>query len=163
MPSVKALEAKKQVVDEIKNKLNDSKTVVLFNYHGLTDNDSKELRIKLKDSGSDYKIYKNTLLKLALKDMNIDLDNYLEGPTAIVFSSDDLEAIKVLSKFAKTHKTLELKAGVVEGSVADTNKLKEFAAIPSREGLYTMLAGGMIAIVKDLSIALNLLAEQKEN
>ncbi|MDD5979525.1 MAG: 50S ribosomal protein L10 [bacterium] len=163
MPSVKALEAKKQVVDEIKNKLNDSKTVVLFNYHGLTDNDSKELRIKLKDSGSDYKIYKNTLLKLALKDMNIDLDNYLEGPTAIVFSSDDLEAIKVLSKFAKTHKTLELKAGVVEGNVADTNKLKEFAAIPSREGLYTMLAGGMIAIVKDLSIALNLLAEQKEN
>ena len=95
--------------------------------------------------------------------MNIDLDNYLEGPTAIVFSSDDLEAIKVLSKFAKTHKTLELKAGVVEGNVADTNKLKEFAAIPSREGLYTMLAGGMIAIVKDLSIALNLLAEQKEN
>lgn len=163
MPSVKALEAKKQVVDEIKNKLNDSKTVVLFNYHGLTDNDSKELRIKLKDSGSDYKIYKNTLLKLALKDMNIDLDNYLEGPTAIVFSSDDLEAIKVLSKFAKTHKTLELKAGVVEGNVADTNKLKAFAAIPSREGLYTMLAGGMIAIVKDLSIALNLLAEQKEN
>ena len=163
MPSVKALEAKKQVVDEIKNKLNDSKTVVLFNYHGLTDNDSKELRIKLKDSGSDYKIYKNTLLKLALKDMNIDLDNYLEGPTAIVFSSDDLEAIKVLSKFAKTHKTLELKAGVVEGNVADTNKLKEFAAIPSREGLYTMLAGGMIAIVKDLSIALNLLAKQKEN
>ena len=163
MPSVKALETKKQVVDDIKNKLNDSKTVVLFNYHGLTDNDSKELRIKLKDSGSDYKIYKNTLLKLALKDMNIDLDNYLEGPTAIVFSSDDLEAIKVLSKFAKTHKTLELKAGVVEGNVADTNKLKEFAAIPSREGLYTMLAGGMIAIVKDLSIALNLLAEQKEN
>ena len=163
MPSVKALEAKKQVVDEIKNKLNDSKTVVLFNYHGLTDNDSKELRIKLKDSGSDYKIYKNTLLKLALKDMNIDLDNYLEGPTAIVFSSDDLEAIKVLSKFAKTHKTLELKAGVVEGNVADTNKLKEFAAIPSREGLYTMLAGGMIQIVKDLSIALNLYTEQKEN
>ena len=163
MPSGKALEAKKQVVDEIKNKLNDSKTVVLFNYHGLTDNDSKELRIKLKDSGSDYKIYKNTLLKLALKDMNIDLDNYLEGPTAIVFSSDDLEAIKVLSKFAKTHKTLELKAGVVEGNVADTNKLKEFAAIPSREGLYTMLAGGMIQIVKDLSIALNLYTEQKEN
>lgn len=163
MPSVKALEAKKLVVDEIKGKLNDSKSVVLFNYRGLTDNDSKELRIKLKESGSDYKIYKNTLLKLALKDINVDMDSYLEGPTAIVFSSEDIAAIKVLSDFAKTHKTLELKAGIVEGNVADTDKIKEFASIPSREGLYTMLAGGMIAIVKDLSIALNLLAEQKEN
>jgi len=163
MPSVKALEAKKLVVDEIKGKLNDSKSVVLFNYRGLTDNDSKELRIKLKESGSDYKIYKNTLLKLALKDINVDMDSYLEGPTAIVFSSEDIAAIKVLSDFAKTHKALELKAGIVEGNVADTDKIKEFASIPSREGLYTMLAGGMIAIVKDLSIALNLLAEQKEN
>lgn len=163
MPSVKALEAKKQVVNEIKDKLNDAKTVVLFNYRGLTDNDSKELRNKLKNSGSDYKVYKNTLLKLALKDLNVDLDSYLEGPTAIVFSSDDIAAIKILSDYAKTHKALELKAGVVEGNVADSGKLKEFASIPSREGLYTMLAGGMIAIVKDLSIALNLLAEQKEN
>ena len=61
------------------------------------------------------------------------------------------------------YKALELKAGIVEGNVADTDKIKEFASIPSREGLYTMLAGGMIAIVKDLSIALNLLTEQKEN
>lgn len=163
MPSTKVLEAKKEIVDEIKNKLNNSKTVVLFDYSGLTDADSKDLRLKLKESSSDYKIYKNTLLKLAFKDLNIDLDNYLEGPTAIVFSSDDIAAIKILSDCAKTHKTLQLKAGIVEGNVSDKNKLDEFAKIPSREGLYTMLAGGMIGIVKDLSIALNLLAEQKEN
>lgn len=163
MPSTKALEMKKVIVDEIKSKLDASKTMVLFDYSGLTDSDSKELRTKLKESQSDYKIYKNTLLKLAFKDLNIDLGDYLEGPTAIVFSSDDIAAIKVLSDCVKKHKTMSLKAGLVEGAIADKEKLVEFANIPSREGLYTMLAGGMIGIVKDLSIALNLLAEQKEN
>ena len=163
MPSVKALEEKKKVVNEIKDKLNNSKSIVLFNYRGLTDNESKELRAKLKDNNSDYKIYKNTLLKLALNDENINLDSYLEGPTAIAFSSDDIAAIKVLSDYAKGHKVLELKAGMVEGSTCDTAKIKEFASIPGRDGLYAMLSCGMIAIVKDLSIALNLLAEQKKN
>src|SRR5574344_823817 len=139
MPSKKILEAKKSIVDEIKSKLNDSKTIILFDYCGLTDNDSRELRTQLKENASEYKIYKNTLLKLAFKDLNIDLNNYLEGPTAIVFSSDDIAAIKILSDCAKKHKTLELKAGIVEGKITDSEKLNEFAKIPSREGLYTML------------------------
>ena len=101
--------------------------------------------------------------KIPLNDENINLDSYLEGPTAIAFSSDDIAAIKVLSDYAKGHKVLELKAGMVEGSTCDTAKIKEFASIPGRDGLYAMLSCGMIAIVKDLSIALNLLAEQKEN
>jgi large subunit ribosomal protein L10 len=163
MPSTKILEMKKDIVNEIKNKIDNSKTIVLFDYSGLTDNASKDLRIKLKESDSDYKIYKNTLLKLAFKDLNIDLNNYLEGPTAIVFSSDDIAAIKVLSDCAKKNDTLQLKVGIVEGNIADKSKLNEFATIPSRDGLYTMLACGMIGIVKDLSIALNLLSEQKES
>lgn len=163
MPSVKVLEMKKNVVEEIKEKIKDSKSLVLFDYCGLTDEVNKELRIKLRENESDYKVYKNTLLKLAFKDLDIDLGNYLEGPTAIAFSKDDIAAIKVLSECAKKNNTLVLKAGVVEGAVADQAKLDEFAKIPSREGLYTMLAGGMIGLVKDLSIALNLYAEQKEN
>jgi Ribosomal protein L10 len=163
MPSVKALEEKKAIVSEIKDKAENAKTLVLFDYRGLTDSEIKDLRVKLKDNDSEYKVYKNTLLKLALKDLNIDLDSYLEGPTAIAFSKDDIAAIKVLSDASKKNSALELKAGVVEGAVADKAKLAEFASIPSREGLYTMLAGGMIQIVKDLSIALNLLSEQKEN
>ena len=108
-------------------------------------------------------VYKNTLLKLAFNDLNVSMNDYLEGPTAIVFSSDDIAAVKILSDVAKKNEALELKAGIIEGNVQDKAKLEEFARIPSREGLYTMLAGGMIGIVKDLSIALNLLAEQKEN
>ena len=163
MPSTKILEMKKEVVNEIKDRLNKSKSVVLFDYRGLTDADVKDLRVKLKESGSDYKVYKNTLLRLAFNDLNVSMDDYLEGPTAIVLSSDDIAAVKILSDVAKKNEALELKAGIIEGNVQDKAKLEEFARIPSREGLYTMLAGGMIGIVKDLSIALNLLAEQKEN
>lgn len=163
MPSTKILEMKKEVVNEIKDRLNKAKSVVLFDYRGLSDSEVKDLRIKLRESGSDYKVYKNTLLRLAFKDLNVDMDNYLEGPTAIVFSSDDIAAVKVLSEVAKKNEALELKAGIIEGNVQDKTSLEEFARIPSREGLYTMLAGSMIGIVKDLSIALNLLAEQKEN
>ena len=95
--------------------------------------------------------------------MNIDFDSYLTGPTAIAFSNDEIAPVKILSDMAKKNEALVLKAGYIEEAVADKAKLDEFAKIPSREGLYTMLAGGMIEIVKDLSIALNLYSEQKEN
>ena len=163
MPSAKVLEEKKLVVNEIKDKVNNAKTLVLFDYRGLTDEVTKNLRTKLRETDSVYKVYKNTLLKIAFKDLGIDLDSYLEGPTAIAFSNDDVAAIKVLADVSKTNDALILKAGIVEGNIADEVKLAEFAKIPSREGLYTMLAGGLIGIVKDLSIALNLYTEQKEN
>ena len=163
MPSTKSLELKQAVVSEIKDKCNGAKSIVLFDYRGLTDNQIKDLRIKLRENDSEYKVYKNTLLKIAFKDLDIDFDEYLTGPTAIAFSNDDVAAVKVLSDTAKKNEALVLKAGYIESSVCDKAKLDEFAKIPSREGLYTMLAGGMIGIVKDLSIALNLYSEQKEN
>lgn len=163
MPSKKVLEEKKQVVSEIKDRANAAKSLVLFDYRGLTDNDIKDLRVKLRESDSDFKVYKNTLLKIAFKDLNMDFDKYLEGPTAIAFSKDDIAAVKVLSDMGKKNDSLVLKAGLIEGNLADQDKLKEFASIPSRDGLYTMLAGGMMAIIKDLAIALNMYTEQKEN
>lgn len=163
MPSTKSLELKQAIVSEIKDKCSGAKSIVLFDYRGLTDNEIKNLRIKLRENDSEYKVYKNTLLKLAFKDMNINFDEFLTGPTAIAFSNDDVAAVKVLSDTAKKNEALVLKAGYIENSVCDKAKLDEFAKIPSREGLYTMLAGGMMQIVKDLSIALDLYSEQKEN
>ena len=163
MANPKILEQKQLVIDEIKEKVEKSNGIVLFDYRGLTDNEIKNLRIKLRENDSEYKVYKNTLLKLAFKDMNINFDEFLTGPTAIAFSNDDVAAVKVLSDTAKKNEALVLKAGYIENSVCDKAKLDEFAKIPSREGLYTMLAGGMMQIVKDLSIALDLYSEQKEN
>lgn len=163
MASKKIIEQKTQVVSEIKNKFEKAKSVVLFDYRGLTVSEVTELRKKLRENDSDYKIYKNTLTKRALEGTEFDLEKYLTGPNAISFGSDELSIVKVLSDFSKEHKALELKAGIIDGKIADINELEQYASIPSREGLLTMLAGGLIGTVKDLSIALNLLSEQKEN
>ena len=79
-----------------------------------------------------------------------------------MFGKTLLEPIKVVSEFAKKHDKLNIRVGVISGNVADISVIKEYASIPSREGLLTMLAGGMMQYVKDLAISLNLYAEQKE-
>ena len=162
MANAKIIEQKQAVVSEIKEKFANAKSVVLFDPRGLKVSEVTELRRNLKESGSDYKVYKNTLAKRALVDSGLELDSYLEGPTAISFSSDELAPVKILSEFAKNHEALELKAGVVEGKVANIQELNSYAAIPSREGLLTMLAGGLIGTVRDLSICLDLYTKEKE-
>lgn len=162
MANAKILEQKQVVIDEIKEKFANAKSVVLFDPRGLKVSEVTELRRNLRESGSDYKVYKNTLAKRALMESGLELDNYLEGPTAISFSEDELAPVKIISEFAKSHEALELKAGVVEGKVATLEDLKSYAAIPSREGLLTMLAGGMIGVVRDLSICLDLYSKEKE-
>ena len=162
MASQKILEQKQVVIDEIKERASNAKTIVLFDYRGITDSEAKELRVKLKESNSDYKVYKNTLMARAFNDLGIDLTEGLSGPSAFVYGEDQIAPIKILSEFAKEHPALVLKVGIVDGEKADQAKLAEYATIPSREGLLTMLAGGMIGIAKDLSICLDLYSQHKE-
>lgn len=162
MASEKILMQKQTVIDEIKERTQNAKTVVLFDYRGITDSEAKELRIKLRESNSDYKVYKNTLMARAFNDLGIDLTEGLNGPSAFAFGEDQIAPIKTLSEFAKEHPALVLKVGIVDGEKADQAKLAEYATLPSREGLLTMLAGGMIGLVKDLSICLDLYSQQKE-
>ena len=162
MANQKILAKKQEVIDEIKDNVNNSATFVLFDYRGLTDAEIKELRRALRDAGATYKVYKNTLMARAFNDLNIDVKEALEGPSAFAYSTDQIAPIKVLSDFAKDHENLTLKIGYVDGEVADQAKLTEYAKIPSRDGLLTMLAAGMMEHVKNLSIALNLYAEGKE-
>lgn len=162
MANAKILEQKQVVIDEVKEKFANAKSIVLFDPRGLKVSEVTELRRSLRESGSDYKVYKNTLAKRAIADSGLELDNYLEGPTAISFSSDELAPVKIISEFAKKHEALELKAGVVEGKVANIEELNSYAAIPSREGLLTMLAGGLMGTVRDLSICLDLYSKEKE-
>ena len=160
MASEKALNAKQATIDEIAGKVKDSESVILFRYAQSTVADMQSLRRELKDVDSEVKVYKNTLVKRALDDMNINLDEYLEGPNAIVFGKEMLEPIKIISKFAKDHDNIEIVSGIVNGEAVDLDTIKGYASIPSREGLLTMLAGGLIEHVRNLSIALNLYAEQ---
>ena len=162
MASEKILNEKKIIVSEIIDNIKNSESVILFQYQGLTVAEMSELRNKLNEVGSSVKIYKNTLLKRALSDINVNMDEFLEGPNAVLFGETLLEPIKIIAEFAKEHEKLNIRVGIISGDVASLDVIKEYASIPSREGLLTMLAGGMIQYVKDLSISLNLYAEQLE-
>ena len=162
MANQKIIEAKAGVVSEIESKVKDSASIVLFEYRGLTVSETNELRRKLKETDSEYKVYKNTLTKRALDNLKIDLGDELNGPKAIAFGKDAIAPIKVLNDFAKDHKALELKVGYVDGEVADIKMLKELASIPSKEGLLTMFASGLMAIPRDFAICLDLHSKNLE-
>ena len=162
MASKRILEQKENTVKEIIEKLDNSKTFLLLNYQGLTVSELAELRNSLREVNSDIKVYKNTLMNLALKDKNIELNDYMSGPNAYLFADSIIEPIKVVSKFAKEHPALEVRVGYIDNEVVDTKVIGEYATIPSMEGLLTMFAGGLIEHVRNLSIGLNLYAEKLE-
>ena len=162
MANANILAKKQEVIDEIKDRITNANGVVLFDYRGITDSEAKELRRALRNTGSDYKVYKNTLMARALNDLKINIDDSLTGPSALAYSADQIAPIKILSDFAKKHPAVILKVGIVDNEVTEKDKLASLATIPSREGLLTMLAGGMIGIVKDLSICLDLYSKEKE-
>ena len=162
MANIKILEKKQVTIDEIANKVKESNSVVIFEYQGLTVAETDELRKKLRESGSEYKVYKNTLAKRALDTLKIDL-GLLEGPKAIAFSDDAIAPIKALSDFAKDHKALQIKVGIVDGNVTDENTLKQLASIPSRDTLLTMFAAGLMEQVKNMAICLDLHSKNLEN
>ena len=162
MASTENLKAKNETVKKITEAIKNSESVILVSYQGLTVSDLSELRIELRKSGSELRVFKNTLVKRALDDLKIDLDGFLEGPNALVFGKDLLEPIKAISNFAKEHENLEIRVGIISGEVADVNVINEYASIPSMEGLLTMLARGMMEHVSNLAIGLNLYAEKLE-
>lgn len=162
MANQKILDQKQLVVNEITDKVKNAETFVVFNNNGLNVAELTELRRKLKESGSEVKIYKNTLVKRALKPLNIELEDEFNGPKAIAFGTDALAPIKVVNEFAKEHPALEIKVGYTDGEVIDIKKLQALAAVPGRQELLTMLAGALMGQVRNLSIALNMYQEKLE-
>lgn len=156
MANQKIIERKQNVVNEISEKIKNSSSVVWFEYQGLTVAETNELRRLLRDNDSDFKVYKNTLVTRALNDLKLDINETLEGPKALAFGTDAVAPIKVLSDFSKKHPALELKVGIVDGEVADTNMLKELSNIPSKEGLLAMFASGLVQHVRDIAIGIDL-------
>ena len=114
--------------------------IILHNFSsifakGLTDSEITELRRKLRDADSSYKVYKNTLTKRAFDKLSIKLDDCLEGPSALATSDDAIAPIKVLADFAKEHPTLELKGGIVDGKETTLEELKELSTLKGYSGL----------------------------
>ena len=93
MANEKILAKKQEVIDEIKDRVSNSSSVILFDYRGITDEEAKALRNKLRENDADYKVYKNTLMARALKDLNIDIEESLVGRSAMAFGADQVGAV----------------------------------------------------------------------
>jgi large subunit ribosomal protein L10 len=141
MPTV----AKEQTVQEIKDRFARASAVILVDYRGLTVKEVQELRGKLRDSGTELKVYQNTLTEIAMRELAMpDLGTLLEGPSAFAFTyGDPVAPAKAIVGFAKDHKELEVKGGFIERAVADADGVKALAALPSREELIAKLLGTM--------------------
>lgn len=137
-----SLETKKQIVAEMVEKFNGSKSVIVTDYRGLNVAEVTELRKQLREAGVDYRVVKNTLLKIAAKEAGIEgTEEYFQGPTAVAFGlSDAVSPAQVLSKFAKEHKNLEIKGGILEGQLINMDGVKALADLPPREVLLAKVA-----------------------
>ena len=154
---------KEAKVAEIKEKLQKANSVVINKYQGLTVEEDTLLRKNLREAGVEYKVYKNTLVTLAAKELGLEgIVEYLEGPVSIAFGYEDVTvAARVLNDFAKDHKKLELKAGIVEGEVYDEAKIKQLATIPSKEVLIAKLLGSIKSPIASFARVINAIAESK--
>lgn len=153
---------KEQLVQSIVERIEKSKSVVLADYRGLNVSEDTELRSKLREAGVEYQVLKNTMTSRAVAQLNLsDLDQYLAGPTAVAFGYEDaVTAAKILHDFAREHKALELKGGIVEGRIVSGEELAEIAKLPSREGLLSMLLSVLQAPMRNFAYVLSQVAEK---
>ena len=156
------VELKQPIVQAIADDIKDAQSVVLVDYRGLTVAQDTELRKQLREAGVIYKVCKNTMMKRAFEGTEFaGLEEYLEGPSALVVSKDAATApARIICKFAKTAEALEVKAGVVEGNVYDAAGINELSKVPSREELLSKLLGSLQSPITNLARVLNQIAEQ---
>lgn len=136
-------ETKKQVVAEVKEDLKNAKVAIVTDYRGLNVEQITELRRALRAESIKYVVVKNTLASIATRELGLEaLDTYLAGPTAIAYSFEDQAApAKILSKFAKSFEKLEIKGGLLQGSLIGPQQIKFLAELPPREVLLAQVAG----------------------
>lgn len=135
------------VVEEVRTKLDASSAAILTEYRGLKVQELADLRRTLRAAGGEYKIYKNTLVRFAARDLGLDdLEAMLEGPTAIAFvEGDAVDVAKALRDFARTNPNLVVKGGVLGSSILSAKDAGALADLPSREVLLARIAGGLAA------------------
>lgn len=148
---------KMATVAEIKDRLQRAVSVVLTDFRGLNVSEATELRKRLREAGIEYKVVKNTLTTLAAREVKIEgLDQFLTGPTAMAFSyNDPISAAKILAAFARDHKKLQLKAGILEGKAIGQAEVRALANLPSREQLLAAVCGALQSPMRSLVTVLS--------
>ncbi|MGH8920308.1 MAG: 50S ribosomal protein L10, partial [Actinomycetes bacterium] len=141
------------VVDEVRGRLDDSDAAILTEYRGLSVKELATLRRSLAPTGADYKVYKNTLVRFAVRDAGLGaLEPMLEGPTAIAFvKGDAAAAAKSLRDYARTQPLLVIQGGVIGDKVIGAAETEALAELPSREVMLARFAGGLAAPLQQLA------------
>ena len=162
MPSVQVLEQKKQVVADLVERLNGSCAGVIVDYKGINVEDDTKLRKELREAGVNYTVVKNTLLKRAIAETELNgLDAVLEGTTAIATSADDyVAAARILRKFADGHKNFEIKNGFIDKEVIGLDKISGLAKLPSREILLANVLGAFQAPISAFARAIQAIVDK---
>jgi large subunit ribosomal protein L10 len=134
------------IVNEVRERLSQAEAALLTEYRGLNVGSMAQLRRSLRAAGGDYKIYKNTLVRFAARDLGLELDDLLVGPTAIAFvDGDPVGVAKALRDFARSNPALVVKGGLLTGRFLDADQTRALADVPPREELLARLAGGLAA------------------
>lgn len=134
------------VVNEVRGHFSESDAAILTEYRGLTVTEISNLRRALRPAGGEYKVYKNTLVRFAARDLGLEIESMLEGPTAIAFIKGDAVTVaKALRDFAKTNPKLVVKGGLLGEKVLDAKDTAALADVAPREVLLARLAGGIAA------------------
>jgi large subunit ribosomal protein L10 len=170
------LDRKKLVVEEIQEKLQKAKSVVLVDYIGLTVLEVTELRNQFRAANVEFKVYKNAMIGRAADNLEISgVNGQIGGPTAVALSYDDPTAgPKIMTEFIKKTKKTEIKMGILEKSTMSVSQVEALAKIPNKEALLSMLLSVMNgpvrgfaivlnAVPRSLAIAINAIKEQKES
>ena len=135
-------ERKKNYIEEMKKVFSSSEAVMIAQYQGLNVTELDKLRKELREKGILFKVTKNRITKLAIKDSPVkDLEKYFTGPTAAAMSSDPIATAKILTKFAKTHNKLKIVAGFMDGKVLDEKEVSVIATLPSLEEARAKIVG----------------------
>ena len=164
MASEKIINQKKEEVSKLADKMKEAKIILLTDYRGINVADVTELRSELRKSNSEYRVIKNNITKRALAEAGIEgLEDLLEGPTAVIMNNEDyLETAKAIYNYSKENDFYKIKGGVIDGKVMTAEEIITLAKLPSREELLSMLAGGLLANISKLAIALDQVRVQKE-
>lgn len=154
---------KDEIIGEIKQKIQNCKGMAVANYKKLTVLQMSTLRNKAREQGIFVKVYKDSLVRRAVKELNIQgLDAYLIEQNVYIFSNEEaLDSIKLVANFAKANENLKLKAGIYEGNVLDTASINEIASMPSQDELYSMFASSLIYPLRQFMLTVKEIAKTK--
>ena len=157
------LEAKKVLVEEIKEKIKSAVSLTFVDYRGLTVEEDTKMRKELRESEVEYKVYKNRLLLRALDELGYTgYNDVLEGTTAVAFGmKDEVNAPRILVKVCEDSKKMQIKCGMLNGERIDAKMVEQLAKIPSKEVLISKLLYMLQSPVRSVAIALNAIAEKK--